>query len=106
MNYINPNIISNYNNYMITSQKHHTPTSGNLECANNQTGRVFYANPCGYWNNTPNKFNSGKILNNNKNLKGTLFPIEYISDKIMINPNDRVVFSYTRIGEEFKKYLR
>lgn len=112
MNYINPNLISNYYNYMITSQKHHTPTSGNfpignnffgnLECVNNQTGRGFYANPCGYWKNAPNQFNSGKILNNNKNLNGTLFPIGYISDKIMINPNDRVVFGYTRIGEEFR----
>ena len=112
MNYMNPNIMNNYYNYMITSQKHHTPTSGNfpignnffgnLECVNNQTGRVFYANPCGYWNNTPNQFNSGKILNNNKNLNGALFPIGYISDKIMINPNDSVVFGYTRVGEEFR----
>lgn len=122
------NRIDKYTNYMITSQIHHTPPyewsegifqghqpisgkflignnfSGNMQCVNNQTGRAYSANPCGYWNNTGDQFNSGKTLqNNNKlNMNGTLFPIGEISDDIMVTPNDRVVFGYTRIGEEIR----
>lgn len=120
--------IDKYSNYMITSQKFHSPPFnwsggifqtfkpnsgnfligdnffGNLECVNNQSGRGYYANPCGYWENTNKQFYSGKILSNNANfnMNGTLFPIGEISNNIMINPNNRIVFGYTRIGEEVR----
>ena len=121
--------IDKYSTHMITSQRYHTapfgylpdiyqrfkPNSGNfiqgnnffgdLECVNNQTGRAFYANPCGYWKNSKDQFNSGTILetNNDQNMLGALFPIGKISDnKVMTNPNDRIVFGYARIGEEIR----
>ena len=114
-----------YSNYIITSQKYHTPPyewsegifqkfkpiSGNFKigdnfygdqmCVNNQTGRAYYANPCGYWN-SDNQFFPGKIIQNDNNFKGTLFPVGNISNNIMINPNNNVVFGYARIGEELR----
>lgn len=121
--------IDKYSNYIITSQKHHTPPFewsdgifqrfkpisgdypqgnnyfGNLECVNNQTGRAFYANPCGYWENSNKQFYPGKIQNNNSdlNMNGTLFPVGQISNNlVMTNPNNRVVFGYARVGEEMR----
>ena len=120
--------IDKYSNYMITSQKYHTPPYnwsggifqrfqpisgdfpignnfyGNMECVNNQSGRGFYANPCGYRNNSNEQFYPGKILSNKKelNMNGTLFPVGTISDDIMINPNNSVVFGYSTIGEEIR----
>lgn len=118
-----------YTDYMITSQKYHTPPYewsegifqrfkpisgdflignnfyGNLECVNNRSGRGFYANPCGYDQNDQ-QFFSGKTLpnynNNEINMKGALFPVGKISNEVMINPNNRVVFGYARIGEEIR----
>ena len=121
--------IDKYSNYLITSQRYQTPPfewsrgifqrfqpiSGNfkmgnnffgdMECVNNQSGRGFYANPCGYWDNSNNQFNSGKIMSNKPefNMNGTLFPVNDInSTNVMSNPNDRVVFGYARIGEEYR----
>ena len=106
--------IDKYSNYMITSQRHHTPISGkfpisnnffgNMQCVNNQTGRGYYANPCGYWDNSNQQFNSGTKLSNKPelNMNGTLFPVGKISDDVMTNPNNRVVFGYARIGEEIR----
>lgn len=117
-----------YSNYMITSQKYHTPPYewsggifqrykpvsgnfpqgdnffGNMQCVNNQTGRGYYANPCGYWDKTDHQFESGTILQNDPklNMNGTLFPVGKISNEIMSNPNNRVVFGYARIGEEMR----
>ena len=36
------------------------------------------------------------------NMNGTLFPVGKISDDVMTNPNNRVVFGYARIGEELR----
>lgn len=120
--------IDKYSNFIITSQKYHTPPYewsegifqrykpisgdfligdnffGNKECVNNQTGRAFNANPCGYWDKSNEQFNSGKILPNNNelNMKGTLFPVGKISNELMTNPNDRIVFGFARIGEEIR----
>lgn len=120
--------IDKYSNYMITSQRHHTPSFewsggifqrftpisgefeisnnffGNMQCVNNQTGRGYYANPCGYWDNSNQQFNSGTKLSNKPelNMNGTLFPVGKISDDVMTNPNNRVVFGYARIGEEIR----
>lgn len=117
-----------YSNYMIISQKYHTPPYewsggifqrykpvsgnfpqgdnffGNMQCVNNQTGRGYYANPCGYWDKTDHQFESGTILQNDPklNMNGTLFPVGKISNEIMSNPNNRVVFGYARIGEEMR----
>ena len=78
--------IDKYSNYMITSQRYHTPPFewsggifqrfkpisgdfpignnffGNMECVNNQSGRGFYANPCGYWDNSNEQFNPGTTV--------------------------------------------
>lgn len=118
--------INKYTNYMITSSKYRTPPynwsggifqtfkpisgefkignnyNGNMECVNNQTGREFYANPCGYWDNTVDQFHSGKIIKNDNSLVGSLFPVNKISDEIMIIPQDTTVFGYARIGEEMR----
>ena len=123
---------SKYNNYIITSQKFHTPPYdwsegifqrfkpvsgnfavgdnfyGNMDCVNNQTGRAYMANPCGYWNNADRQFDSGEIKKNEKSneyhveYKGNLFPVSKISNEVMVNPGNRVVFGYARIGEEFR----
>lgn len=126
--HIDKNIKDKYSNYLITSQKNHTPPFewsegifqrfkpisgnfkigdnfyGNMQCVNNQTGRAFYANPCGYWQNSDNQFSSGTILQNKTkfNMNGSLFPVGKISNEIMTNPNNRVVFGYARIGEEMR----
>lgn len=121
--------IDKYSNYMITSQRYHTPPfdwsegifqrfkpiSGNFPqgsnffgdkmCVNNKTGRGFYANPCGYSDNLNHQFDSGVTLTNNKkfNMNGVLFPVgEITNDKVMTNPNNRVVFGNARIGEEIR----
>lgn len=122
------NTINKYTDYMITSQRFQSPPYdwsdgifqrfkpisgdfpignnffGNLECVNNQSGRGFYANPCGYWDNTNRQFNPGLTLKNDYklNLVGSLFPVGKLSNDIMINPNDNVIFGYTRIGEEIR----
>jgi len=110
-----------YSNFMITSAQNHTPPydwSGNIFqrfkpisgeflignnfygkdlCVNNQTGRGFYANPCGYWNNIK-QFNSGSTKNYTFN--GSFFPTG--NNKVMIPPNNPVVFGYVRVGEEYR----
>lgn len=110
--------------YMITSQKYHAPPYnwsegifqrykpvsgefiigdnfyGNLQCVNNQTGRAYHANPCGYWDNAKNQFDEGTIKNINSG--GAYFPINKIGNDVMVRPSDRVVFGYARIGEEYK----
>ena len=123
--------IEKYKDYMITSSKHHTPPYewsegifqrfkpvsgkflignnffGNEMCVNNQTGRGYYANPCGYWESTNEQFNSGKVYKNIK-MDGSLFPISNemgnnnVMSNVMSPPNDRVVFGYARIGENFR----
>jgi len=111
-----------YEDYLIISQKNHSPPyewseglfqrfkpvsgefkigdnfEGNMECVNNQTGRNYHANPCGYWEFTTPQFNPGtnhKNINNN----GHLFPVK---NGVMTTPNNKVVFGYTRIGEEYR----
>lgn len=120
--------IHKYSNYMISSQRNHTPPYewsgeifqrfkpisgkflignnffGNMKCVNNQSGRGFYANPCGYWNNSNQQFYSGTTFLNKPelNMNGALFPIGRICDDVMVNPNDQVVFGYVRNGEEIR----
>jgi len=120
--------INKYTDYMITSQRFPSPpydwsegifqrfkpisgnfpigdnNFGNLECVNNHSGRGYYANPCAYWDNANKQFNSGLTLKNDYklNLVGSMFPVSKLSNDIMVNPNDRVVFGYTRIGEEMR----
>ena len=127
MNYLNKNNLqtTKFNDYMIIDSIHRSPPyqwsngifqtfkpvsgnfpignnfSGNELCVNNQTGRGFYANPCGYWNKTPEQFNSGKH-NTNIQLNGSMFPTQTITSNVMSPPNDRVVFGYARIGQEFR----
>ncbi len=81
---------------------------GNNYCSNNSTGRAFYANPCGYWNNVNDQFFSGNTYKNtelqpwnsgNINIKGNLYPVKQGNTS---PPQDRVVFGYARIGEEFR----
>jgi len=104
---------------IITSQKYNTPPyewskniyqkwkpiSGNFpiddtECGNNYTGRAYYANPCGYWNNVNPQFNTGQIKSN-ISMPGALFPSSNTSNP-MVPPNDRLVRPYVRIGEEYR----
>ena len=82
--------------------------NGNNYCGNNPTGRAFYANGCGYWNNVNDQFFSGEVFNNeslqpwnsgNINIKGNLYPVEKGNTS---PPQDRIVFGYARIGQEFK----
>lgn len=115
-----------YQNYMIISAKHRTPPYewsdgifqrfkpvsgdfklgnnffGNEICVNNQTGRGYFANPCGYWNEETKQFNSG-TTHNNLQMNGSLFPIGHNkSYSVMSNPQDRTIFGYARIGEEIR----
>jgi hypothetical protein len=113
-----------YLNYLITSQQKHSPPYewsrgifqrykpvsgnfsignnhyGNLNCVNNQTGRGYYANPCGYWDRSEEQFNGGNIKKEKMN--GVLFPINKNGDNVMTTPNDNIVFGYARIGEEYR----
>lgn len=119
--------IKKYQDYMIISSRDRTPPLewsqgvfqrftpisgefpignnflGNQMCVNNQTGRAYYANPCGYWENTDKQFNTGTIHDSNKGMKGSLFPIGNTNSfNVMSNPNNRVVFGYARVGEEIR----
>lgn len=119
--------IKKYQDYMIISSRDRTPPLewsqgvfqrftpisgefpignnflGNKMCVNNQTGRAYYANPCGYWENTDKQFNTGTIHDSNKGMKGSLFPIGNTNSfNVMSNPNNRVVFGYARVGEEIR----
>ena len=84
--------------------------NGDDYCVNNPTGRAFTANPCGYWNNTEYQFNPGKTFTVNKgDTRGNLFPINsknvesnIINNKLTSPPQNRVVFGYARIGEEYR----
>jgi len=77
---------------------------GDKMCVNNQTGRGYYANPCGYWENTGEQFNPGTKHNTSKGMHGSMFPIGNTNSfNAMSNPNDRVVFGYARIGEEIRE---
>ena len=83
----------------------HLPVSGNYKlgdsnCGNNKTGRGYYANPCGYWDNTKGHINSGTHIKN-ISLTGSLFPTNY-GNHVIVPPNDIVVHPYTRIGEEYR----
>ena len=71
---------------------------GNYVFNDNPTGRMIIPNSFGNWINVNNQFNSGKELNST--LTGSLFPTE--SGKRMENPQDRIVFGYSRIGYDFK----
>lgn len=71
---------------------------GNYVFNDNPTGRMITPNSFGNWINVNNQFNSGKELNST--LTGALFPTE--SGKRMENPQDRIVFGYSRIGYDFK----
>ena len=76
---------------------------GNETCVNNQSGRGYYANPCGYWNNTQEQFNKGTVHNSNYGMIGSVFPIGNTNSfNVMANPTNRVVFGYARIGEEIR----
>ena len=116
---------SKFTNYLITSQKYHTPpydwsegifqkfepVSGNFKignnfegneyCVNNQSGRGYSANPCGYWNNSGEQFNPG-VTKKNIQMQGAFFPTGEPSSDVVTNPNNRVVFGYARIGEEYR----
>lgn len=119
--------IKKYQDYMITSSRDRTPPFewsqgvfqrfkpisgefpignnfiGDQMCVNNQTGRAYYANPCGYWENTDKQFNPGTIHDSNKGMTGSLFPIGNTNSfNVMSNPNNRVVFGYARVGEEIR----
>jgi len=111
-----------FENNIITSQTNHTPPYewsdgifqkykpisgnfpiGNSNCGNNTTGRAFYANPCGYWEQGNTQFNSGKVLQNT-HMVGALFPTNNITNmnNVMVPPNDRVVYGHSRIGENYR----
>jgi hypothetical protein len=115
-----------YTDYMITSQRHHTPSYewsdgifqkykpisgkfllgnnfyGSEIGVNNQTGRAISANGIGYWNNTKNQFNPGKTISNIQ-LKGALFPTGNINNNsVVTNPQNTRVHPYSRIGEEYR----
>ena len=81
---------------------------GNNFCGNNPTGRAFYANPCGYWHNVNDQFFGGEVFENNSlqpwnsgntDFKGNLFPVKNGNTS---PPQNRVVFGYARIGEEYR----
>ena len=81
---------------------------GDNYCGNNSTGRAFYANPCGYWNNVNDQFFGGEVFKNtnlqpwnsgNIDIQGNLYPIKNGNTS---PPQDRVVFGYARIGEEYR----
>ena len=125
MNNFRQEDLKKYQNFLITSQKYHTPpynwsggifqrfkpvsgdfligdnVDGTKYCVNNQTGRGYYANPCGYWNNDHGQFNEG-IVKHDIQKTGTMFPVNKFSNSVMTTPNDRIVFGYSRIGEEFR----
>ena len=71
---------------------------GNYKINDNPTGRMITPNSFGNWSNVNNQINSGKELNST--LTGALYPTE--SGKRMENPQDRIVFGYSRIGYDFK----
>ena len=91
-----------------------TPISGNFDisktqCGNNPTGRAFTANPCGYWNKTNNQFNPANIIYQQKNINsvlGLVYPSNSnespSSNFNQCPPQDRIVFGYTRIGNEYR----
>ena len=108
-----------FTNYMIISSKNktppynwtdnilqkHLPISGDYKlgdsnCGNNKTGRGYYANPCGYWDNTKEHINSGTHIKD-ISLTGSLFPTTG-GNHVMVPPSDKVIHSYTRIGEEYR----
>ena len=81
---------------------------GNNFCGNNPTGRAFYANPCGYWENVNDQFFGGEVFKNtsmqpwnsgNINLNGNLYPVKNGNTS---PPQNRIVFGYARIGEEYR----
>lgn len=81
---------------------------GNNYCGNNPTGRAYYANGCGYWNNVNDQFSGGQIYkmpqlqpwnSGNINIDGNLYPVK---NGNTAPPQDRVVFGYARIGQEFR----
>ena len=67
-------------------------------CKNFTTRKGCYANPCGNWENTKEHINSGTHVRN-VSLIGSLFPTNY-GNHVMVPPTDRVVYPYTRIGNE------
>lgn len=119
-----PDEIKKYTNYIITSPRHTSPPYewsqnifqkyqpisgdfalgdnlyGNMECVNNKTGRMYYANPCGYWDNAKDQFD--KVITKDQNLNGAMFPTGNLSNNVMVPPSNRVIFGYTRIGEEYR----
>ena len=112
--------------YMIINQQYNTPQmqgprgeisssgpfkicnnfGGNFEGCNNQTGTGYFANPNGYWNNTPPQFPE-TFLHQNTDI-GALFPNEkglinrYTMYKSNSPPQMSTIFGYARIGEEYR----
>ena len=121
-----------YLNHLITSQEHPTPPfewsqgifqrysplpisgnfpvgnnfEGNMQCVNNQTGRGFYANPCGYWELAQPQFAPPNVMpiNSSKEtrevaLMGNMYPT--MKDGKMSRPVFDRIPPYTRIGENY-----
>lgn len=119
-----PDEMKKYTNYIITSPRHRSPPYewsqnifqkyqpisgdfalgdnlyGNMECVNNKTGRMYYANPCGYWDNAKDQFD--KVKTKDQNLNGAMFPTGNLNNNVMVPPSNRVIFGYARIGEEYR----
>ena len=73
---------------------------GNMQCVNNQTGRGFYANPCGYWDLAQPQFTAPNVTKIDKfNGKGNLYPT--LNPGIMSRPVFDRIPPYTRIGENY-----
>jgi hypothetical protein len=116
------------NNYLITSQENHTPPfewsqgifqrysplpisgnfpvgnnfEGNMQCVNNQTGRGFYANPCGYWELAKPQFAAPNVMpieKGNFTIMGNMYPT--MKEGKMSRPVFNRIPPYTRIGENY-----
>ena len=81
-------------------------------CGDYKSGRSVNVNSCGQWKYANKEFYGGQIYkhSNDKDcvyLQGALFPIHnntLVSSNntfVTSNPQDRVVFGYARIGEEY-----
>ena len=73
---------------------------GSMMCTNNQTGRAYAANPCGYWRKEiPHIMNHHEI--EDITVTGSLFPTQ--KGGVTVPPKNRVKEGYSRIGEEYRK---
>ena len=72
----------------------------NTEGVNNYTGRGYYANPNGYWNQANPQFTKA-LLHNNLDI-GALYPnVKELSNS---PPQIKTVFGYAKIGEVYRTY--